>query len=239
MQGYIKLYRELIGKPIWLNSTPEQKAVLITLLLMANHCGCNWEWKGEPFKVNPGQFVTSLEAVKKKGGKGISIQNIRSSLKRFKKLGFLTNKSTKSGRLITIVNWDSYQPHLENPTKNPTKTQQRPNKDPTPNKNERKKEEGISPPNFKKFWEEYPRKIGKGAALKAYQKIKNPKPMLSEIITSIEDHVKSKQWQDKEFIPYPTTWLNQRRWEDEICQNETNEHNLSEAEIMEKYGVDK
>jgi len=134
--GYLKLYRELFTKPIWLKSTPEQKSVLMTLLAMAWFKPNEWEWKGEKFSTKEGQFVTSLESIRVDSGKGISIQNVRSSLKRFEKLGFLTNKSTKEGRLVTIVNWGLYQSDEDNPTKQPTKTQQRPNKDPTP------KEEG-------------------------------------------------------------------------------------------------
>jgi len=124
-----------MDKPIWIKSTPEQKSILITLLLMANHEISEWEWMGEKFNVEPGQFVTSIESIRMQSGKGISIQNIRGALVRFEKLEFLTNKATKTGRLITIVNWDSYQLKETKPTKKPTKTQQRPNKDPTPNKN--------------------------------------------------------------------------------------------------------
>ena len=76
--------------------------------------------------------------------------------------------------------------------------------------------DSIYPSTFLKFWEVYPRREGKGSALKAYQNIKEPKPMLSEILSSINDHSNSKQWQNKEFIPHPATWLNQRRWEDEM-----------------------
>ena len=36
LDGWIRVHRELLDKPIWLNSTPEQKTILITLLLMAN-----------------------------------------------------------------------------------------------------------------------------------------------------------------------------------------------------------
>ncbi|MCA5964224.1 hypothetical protein LC724_33295 [Blautia sp. RD014234] len=36
-KGWIKIHRELLDKPIWQLSTPEQKSILITLLLMANH----------------------------------------------------------------------------------------------------------------------------------------------------------------------------------------------------------
>jgi uncharacterized phage protein (TIGR02220 family) len=143
MDGYIKLYRVLIDKPIWLNSTPEHKSILITLLLMANHKNKQWEWGGEQFKVAPGQFITSLESIRQKAGKGISIQNIRSSLIRFEKLQFATSKATKRGRLITIINWDSYQSKQFKPTKKPTKEQQRSNKGATPNKNERMKEVKI------------------------------------------------------------------------------------------------
>ena len=127
--GWIKLYRELLDKPIWKLSTPEQKSILITLLLLASHEDNEWEWKGEKFTVNPGQFVTSLDSIKKAVGNGISIRNIRTALVRFGKLGFLTNKSTKMGRLVSIINWGSYQPKENLPDKDSdkgvTKTRQR------------------------------------------------------------------------------------------------------------------
>ena len=34
-QGWIKLHRGLLEKPIWTAATPEQKVLLITLLMMA------------------------------------------------------------------------------------------------------------------------------------------------------------------------------------------------------------
>ena len=107
--GWIKLYRDLIGKAIWTLSTPEQKVILITLLLMANHEAKDWEWKGRRFICKPGQMVTSLEAIAKEAGKGVSIRNVRTALERFQNFGFLTNESTKQSRLITICNWESYQ----------------------------------------------------------------------------------------------------------------------------------
>jgi len=137
MSGWVKLYRVLIKKPIWLNSTPEHKSILITILLLANHEKSEWEWMGEKFSVVPGQFVTSLESIRKKTGKGISTQNVRSCLKRLQKLQFATDKATKAGRLITIINWDSYQPEEKKATKIVTDDQQRTNKGPTPNKNDK------------------------------------------------------------------------------------------------------
>jgi hypothetical protein len=140
--GWIKLHRELIDKPIWLKSTPEQKSILITLLLMANHQESQWEWQGVKFEVKPGQFITSLEHIAEKSGKGITVQNVRSSLKKFQdKYQFLTNESTKTGRLITICNWGDYQAKEQETNKDTnnelTKNQQRGNKELTPNKNDK------------------------------------------------------------------------------------------------------
>lgn len=139
-QGWITLYRELIKKPIWLNSTPEQKTILITLLLMANHEENEWEWKGQKFTVKPGQMITSLNSIVDKCGKGITTQNVRTALKRFEKLGFLTNESTKQNRLITIVNWGKYQSVESKPNKDSnnqlTNDQQRPNNQLTTNNND-------------------------------------------------------------------------------------------------------
>lgn len=107
--GWISVYRELLSKPIWLLSSPEQKTVLITLLLMANHSEQQWEFKGERYTCKPGQLITSLESIRRNCGKGVTIQNIRTALSRFEKHGFLTNESTKQNRLITICNYESYQ----------------------------------------------------------------------------------------------------------------------------------
>ncbi|NFL87297.1 DNA replication protein DnaD [Clostridium botulinum] len=151
-EGWIKLHRCLFEKAIWQNSTPEHKVILITLLGMANHSGREWEWKGKQFKANPGMLVTSLESICNKCGKGISIQNVRSALKKFEKFEFLTQEVTKTGRLITIVNWGLYQGGKEegnkqtnkevtndqqSTNKEPTNSQQTGNKEPTTNKNDK------------------------------------------------------------------------------------------------------
>jgi hypothetical protein len=140
MQGWIMLHRCLMQKPIWLESTSEQKVVLITLLMMANHQGKEWEWKGEKYKADPGQFVTSLESITQKCGKGVSIQNVRTALKRFEKYDFLTSESTNKNRLITIVNWGLYQETKDETNKQTNKqltsNQQATNKQLTTNNND-------------------------------------------------------------------------------------------------------
>jgi len=69
---------------------------------------------------------------------------------------------------------------------------------------------------FQRFWSAYPRKVSKSCCGKAWQRI-NPCPALTErILDALEAHKETKQWQDKQYIPHPSTWLNQKRWEDEL-----------------------
>ncbi len=139
-EGWLKLYRELIQKPIWKLSTPEQKSILITILCMVNHETQVWEWKGKKYKCAPGQKITSLKKIAEECGKGISIQNVRTALVRFEKLQFLTSESTNESRLITVLNWGLYQSTTNELTKQLTGGSQRGNKQLTTNKNVRMKE---------------------------------------------------------------------------------------------------
>lgn len=67
---------------------------------------------------------------------------------------------------------------------------------------------------FEDFWYKYPKKVGKEAALKAWNKMK---PDIIQVIDAINWQRESKQWQqeDGKYIPNPATYLNQGRWMDE------------------------
>lgn len=75
------------------------------------------------------------------------------------------------------------------------------------------------PPNdsFGRFWNAYPKKMAKGGAQKAWKKLKVAPSFLDTILMAIEKQKQSTNWKKDEgkFIPYPATWLNGRRWEDE------------------------
>ena len=105
--GWIKLHRCLLDKPIWSCSSTEQRVILITILMLANRTEKQWEWKGKKFICRAGQFITS--STKLASIAGVTRQNVRTALKRFRDYEFLTYESTKTGLLITIVNWDKYQ----------------------------------------------------------------------------------------------------------------------------------
>jgi hypothetical protein len=70
---------------------------------------------------------------------------------------------------------------------------------------------------FEIFWKNYPKKIGKQAARKAWNKIRSPKEVLEKMKAVLPRQKVSEQWtkDNGQFIPHPATYLNQGRWEDE------------------------
>jgi hypothetical protein len=79
-------------------------------------------------------------------------------------------------------------------------------------------------PGFDEFWKAYPKKIGKGAAEKAFVRAKI-NGRLNEILDAITKQKGSPGWtkNNGEFIPNPATWINQRRWEDDLGQAQKSE----------------
>ena len=69
--------------------------------------------------------------------------------------------------------------------------------------------------DFDRFWKVYPKKVGKEAARKAFAKVREDVDVL---IDAVEAQMQSEQWTKDggQFIPNPSTWLNQGRWNDEI-----------------------
>jgi len=101
----------------------------------------------------------------------------------------------------------------------------------TKEKNQKKGEEKIHSPSrsisiipqlFERFWEAYPRKVGKAAAEKSFAKCvgkdrETQQAILDQMLKALEWQKRTDQWQEAEFIPHPATWLNQHRWEDETA----------------------
>lgn len=69
---------------------------------------------------------------------------------------------------------------------------------------------------FSKFWKTYPKKRDKAKAQRAFLKIKNIEKVFPVMMQALEKQKASADWQKDggQFIPYPTTWLNGKRWED-------------------------
>lgn len=84
---------------------------------------------------------------------------------------------------------------------------------------------------FNKFWNAYPKKVSKGNVEKWFNKNKPSEELVNEMITKINLLKNTEQWKnaDGKYIPYPSTWLNAKGWEDEIEQvNTVKEESISD-----------
>lgn len=74
--------------------------------------------------------------------------------------------------------------------------------------------------SFEEFYQQYPKKVGKQAALKAWIKLHPSSELIEKIKSSLARQKESEQWikDSGKYIPHPATWLNGRRWEDEVQQ---------------------
>lgn len=92
--------------------------------------------------------------------------------------------------------------------------------------------DGSSSPNkippsdeFVQFWEAYPKKVSKPQAEKAFKR-QSGQAHIVAILASLELFRKSEDWtrDGGQFIPYPASWLNARRWEDKPITLATTHH---------------
>lgn len=90
------------------------------------------------------------------------------------------------------------------------------------------------PPSFDRFWAAYPNKVGKDAARKAWEKAKG-KPKIDELLAILDRQKTWPKWRNDNgrYIPNPSTWINQGRWNDEPPQLGMSAGCGSDADDME------
>ena len=101
MNGWIKLHYKFL-KWEWSNDA-NMVALFLHLLLKANYQGRNW--RGQDIK--RGELITGLHSLSAETG--ISLQSLRTCLKRLKSTNEITIKSTNKYSVICIRNYDKYQ----------------------------------------------------------------------------------------------------------------------------------
>lgn len=74
---------------------------------------------------------------------------------------------------------------------------------------------------FAQFWSAYPKKRDRAKAEKAFAKLDADETLLADILSALDWQKQSADWtrDGGQYIPYATTYLNGRRWEDELPQD--------------------
>lgn len=160
-------------------------------------------------------------------------------------LGFITRYTVGSFHAIQIVNWAKHQnPHLkeaksiipEMPVLEPCPVKVGASTMQAPGENSSFPADSLSldslnlipdpltPPSespeqvFDRFWSLYPRKVGKANAQKAWAKLKVDSTLFDRMAAALAAWSVSPDWtkDNGQFVPHPATWLNGKRWEDEL-----------------------
>ena len=164
-----------------------------------------------------------LEAIFKNDGQA----SIRTGLKRLEETGYLQRKRTRGedGKLSSVI-WylydepvfhpENYKPRLENPSVDNPSLENPPQSNTNKSNTKESNTKGYIC-SFDSFWKIYPKKKAKEAAKKAWVKIKPSDELVKTIIADVEAKSRSQDWKKEKgkYIPYPATYLNGKRWEDE------------------------
>ena len=126
-QGWIKLHRAMLEWE-WYDDLNVSR-LFIHCLLKANHKDNKYKGK----LIERGSFITGFDALAKETS--LSVQKIRTAIKKLKSTNDLTIKSTPQGTLIQVVNYNKFQ----EVTNESTNDQQTNNKRSTTNNNDKNK----------------------------------------------------------------------------------------------------
>lgn len=143
--GWIKLYRSLSNKGWYRKS--EYVHLWVHILIKANHSGAEFWFNGENIKLKAGQFVTGRKILSTETG--ISESKIQRMLKQFENEQQIEQQTNNTNRLISVLNWGTYQ-NVEQQMNNKRTTDEQPvntNK----NVNNYKKKENIVIPDYDEF----------------------------------------------------------------------------------------
>ncbi len=161
----------------------------------------------------------------------IGERTLQRNLKELEKLGVIRiedgDGGSKQRRIYAGIN-----PLLQTPAKNDgeiikeiKRENKNPPKAPQGAARENRKMPVWKPERFEKFWEYYPRqqdgsKPARARAVKAWDKLRPDDTTIDRMATALRRQKASEQWQRFIGIPYASSWLNARRWEDEYEEPE-------------------
>lgn len=95
------------------------------------------------------------------------------------------------------------------------------------------------PERFAKFWDYYPavddtgRKPARARAAKAWDKLRPDDGTIDRMAAALRDQKKSKLWKRKVGIPYASSWLNGRMWEEEHIVEPEDDPDVEEEDLPE------
>lgn len=237
MNGFIFLWRSVMDWPWYKDANTFR--LFVHLLLRANFKPASWRDIG----LNPGELVVSRRSLA--DALALSEKQVRVALDHLRRAGTVATTRAGKYTIVSIVNWELYQHSPDGEGRDegqemaekravsgPDEGQMGARKGPGSNKEnnktekkEKKRKIGSAvkdaqkaetyPPDFEAFWEQYPRHTAKAAAFKQWHRLEPAKELQETILHDIAVRLGRGEWQEEQYIPHASTYLNGRRWEDE------------------------
>ncbi len=243
--GYVRLYRSLIGHPVFADA--ELLKLFVYCVLKANHKPKSVAMKSgrgsRMINVGRGEFVTGRRSLATEFNCPPS--SIRNRLSRLVKLGCIAIFEDHQFSRICIANYGIYQKRKddEGPAKDHPKDHQS-----GPPKTNRKQHENELFPHaelngedhpkkskvdtnkkskqevntlFENWWSEYPKKVKKLSAAKSFGtklvmiRSREENNSVEFLLERTRQFAKSRIGEPVQFTPYPASWLNENRFDED------------------------
>lgn len=214
MSGWISLHRD-ITKWEWYDDVNTCR-VFIHCLLRANHEPA--KWRG--IDIDRGQFISSLSKLATETN--LTVKQIRTSISKLNKTGEVASQGQAQHTVFTVKNYDKYQGEGKlSGTASASEGQAKGKRGATNNKNNNKKneEEVTTPSRFDEFWDLYGKKRSLETCRNKFNKLTESE--VDKIFEVLPAYVAATP--DKQFRKDPSTWLNQKCWNDEIEVSQNSE----------------
>ena len=220
--GWISLHRKIMDNKYWLSEPFTRAQAWVDLLLLANHKPGQIRKRGILIDVNRGQVGFSEEslAARWRWSRG-KVLRFLSELKTGQQIERVpVQQNPKLSSLISIINYDFYQSgdttkeqKAEQQTVQQTDIKRYRN-----NNDNKEKKEYMSDSDFNIFYQAYPRHVAKKKALDAWKRIERAEGLFEKIMSALDQQKQLDGWKkdNGKYVPHPATWLNSRRWEDEV-----------------------
>lgn len=229
MSGWVKIHRKILDNPLYTSEPFTRIQAWIDLILIANYKDGFFMQRGIRVDVKRGQVGHSIDTLAKRW------KWSRGKVERF--IFLLENDSqivrqkNNVTTLLSIINYDEYQ--ADDNTNSKANGHQTVKQTDTNKKEKKVKEEKEI--MFDSFWLKYPNKVAKQKCKDKFLKL--PDSDIEMIMATLDSFITHKPFPNYNH-PNPETYLNQKRWQDEISvkQSSTSGQTISDTLFESRKG---